>query len=630
MGQSHSTVTRVQKRIKLVDRQSTPQQFHSVEARPPRCSSIYGRIIHRMGGSVQGRKGPRSMDTGAVASQEHQYPGNDGNKIWSNGPPKQGIKHLHKDPDRQQDGSILLNQERRHRGEDNLRHCLGLLALGHIKTDHSYSKPHSRSGKQCGRPRIKGDEGPIGFSVIPRDISKITKSLGTFENRPVCQPLEPTGPKLLCLDETTGGLGDGCSVNSLARDRQLRLPPMDLDPKGNPKNPLSTSGVSFNNSNVAKEKLVQSPNPNVNRIPYPSPGSTKNFKNCQGRSTKARQEVQFGRLESIRNRITSKGISKKIAEIITDKNRKSTRDLYEHHWKQWNSWCNRRGIPALSAPLNEVLNYLNSKFEEGLEVSSIGVIRAAIASTINPIDGYNVGSHPLMIDFFKGLWNRRPKKPKMVSNWNAQQVLNKFIDWGQNKDLDLKHLSWKLAMLMALASAGRCQELSSLDVNCTKNTPEGIIFTLKKHKKNKKCNEKAGLIFISKIEDSREICPIACMEEYISRTSHVRNKEDSNILFRNLINLNLGVSPATISRWITSAIKESGQEVKNSLVGHSARSKSVTIAKIKGLSTREIMQAVEWKSSDTFHSYYYKPNSCFELGNKVLSTSKQVSVNHGV
>jgi hypothetical protein len=59
----------------------------------------------------------------------------------------------------------------------------------------------------------------------------------------------------------------------------------------------------------------------------------------------------------------------------------------------------------------------------------------------------------------RAIFNQRVPMSKYQFSWNVDTVLSEISSWGTNDDLDIKSLSWKLTMLLALASAGRSSEL---------------------------------------------------------------------------------------------------------------------------------------------------------------------------
>ena len=115
-------------------------------------------------------------------------------------------------------------------------------------------------------------------------------------------------------------------------------------------------------------------------------------------------------------------------------------------------------------------------------MGTISLHRSTLSSTLPGLDGYTVGSHPTIVSLMKGFMNTRPRKHKIVPAWSVDEVLKTLITWGDNKYLEPRKLTWKLAMLIALPASNRVSELKSLDTRYMKKVPDGITFHLVKHK----------------------------------------------------------------------------------------------------------------------------------------------------
>ena len=69
-----------------------------------------------------------------------------------------------------------------------------------------------------------------------------------------------------------------------------------------------------------------------------------------------------------------------------------------------------------------------------------------------------------MTRFFKGIFNIRPPKPKYSFTWDVGKVLCYLGSLPTNRKLNLRLLTLKLVMLVALVTAGRCSSLIALDL----------------------------------------------------------------------------------------------------------------------------------------------------------------------
>ena len=74
-----------------------------------------------------------------------------------------------------------------------------------------------------------------------------------------------------------------------------------------------------------------------------------------------------------------------------------------------------------------------------------------------------MGQHPLITRLIKGVFHSRPLLPHYTHTWDVQTVLDFLRSLGDNKELSLKHLSWKVTMLLALSCPSRSVDL---DLSC--------------------------------------------------------------------------------------------------------------------------------------------------------------------
>ena len=63
---------------------------------------------------------------------------------------------------------------------------------------------------------------------------------------------------------------------------------------------------------------------------------------------------------------------------------------------------------AYNPPLNTVLDFLASLHEQGLSYTTINTARSALSAIILPTDNVNIGSHPIVSRFMKGIFKNNP------------------------------------------------------------------------------------------------------------------------------------------------------------------------------------------------------------------------------
>lgn len=287
-------------------------------------------------------------------------------------------------------------------------------------------------------------------------------------------------------------------------------------------------------------------------------------------------------------------------------------------------WCREKGISPVLPSISDILDYLLSLKDRNLKVSSIATIKTALSTILPPIDNVKIGKHPEVISFFKGLYNQYPQLPKNPPKWQVDEVLEKIITWGNNLTLEIKFLTWKLAMLFALTSAGRCSELSRLCMMHSTSLPDGFRFRLTSHKKNDKTSAYPGTLFIPTFPDNPIICPVKCMEWYLIKTAAFRSginedipEGEEELLFRSISQPQLGITPKTFSTWVTTCIVG---ETPSESMGHEARGAGTTKAFYEGkLSLQEIMDGANWRSDSVFRQFYRNPEFNPKMGRAVLN-----------
>ena len=114
--------------------------------------------------------------------------------------------------------------------------------------------------------------------------------------------------------------------------------------------------------------------------------------------------------------------------------------------------------------MNTILDFLLEQFDVGKQYHTINTIRSAISMTHEHFDEVAVGQHPLVTRFFWGVFNSRPPAPQYSSTWDVNRVLSYLKSLLTDDPLPLTLLSYKLAVLFALANADRSSDLAALDL----------------------------------------------------------------------------------------------------------------------------------------------------------------------
>ena len=110
-----------------------------------------------------------------------------------------------------------------------------------------------------------------------------------------------------------------------------------------------------------------------------------------------------------------------------------------------------------------MLDFLVSLHERG-HYTTINIARSALSAIILPTDNVNIGSHPIVSRFMKGIFKNNPPVPRYRTTWNVSPVLSYLSSLPKPNQSNLISLTLKLVMLIALVSAQRGQSLHILDI----------------------------------------------------------------------------------------------------------------------------------------------------------------------
>ena len=144
--------------------------------------------------------------------------------------------------------------------------------------------------------------------------------------------------------------------------------------------------------------------------------------------------------------------------------------------RQWNNWWQ---INSTTAPISKVLEFLYDQFELGKQYKTINSLRSAISLTHDDVDGTRIEQHPSVTYFLKG-YTLKTSSPQILHGLGCGHhvQLSHLSALPDSPDLDLKLLTYKAVMLLALTNADRCSDLSALDLNYRTYHSNGVCFAI--------------------------------------------------------------------------------------------------------------------------------------------------------
>ncbi|XP_016341804.1 uncharacterized protein LOC107688601 [Sinocyclocheilus anshuiensis] len=347
------------------------------------------------------------------------------------------------------------------------------------------------------------------------------------------------------------------------------------------------------------------------------------FMNCLSQFREGARGSSLG-LARDRANLNTLGLPPRVVATIQNARASATHSLYDCKWCVFEEWCKGRQLLSYQCSVVDILGFLQDLIDAGKSFSTIKVYLAAIAACHVGFDGTTVGQHPLIRRFMKGARRSLPVTRRAVPGWDLSMVLEALSQqpFEPLGTIPLKLLSFKAALLLALASAKHVSDLHALSVHpsCTNFSLSGDkIFLRPIPAFMPKCFPAFTCEVLelsafhpppfSSAEDQRlnALCPVLALRVYIDRTSPFRRSDQ---LFISWAPQNTGnpISKQHLSHWLVEAIslayESKGVQPPEGLKAHSIRGMAVSWALFKGVSLQDICAAASWASPHTFVRYY--------------------------
>ena len=161
-------------------------------------------------------------------------------------------------------------------------------------------------------------------------------------------------------------------------------------------------------------------------------------------------------------------------------------------------------------PTEDVVNFLANLYSEGYQYQSLNPYRSAISSTHQYVDGVSVGNHPTVTRLLQGVLNSRPPQPAF---WDVGVVIQHIKGLGANKNLSLKQLTMKTAMLLALTRPSRSVDLSKLNLQMRSFKSNGVVFRPVHLAKQGRSSKPIAVFFFLSFAEDHTICPMGIRGE---------------------------------------------------------------------------------------------------------------------
>jgi integrase len=227
----------------------------------------------------------------------------------------------------------------------------------------------------------------------------------------------------------------------------------------------------------------------------------------------------------------------------------------------------------------------------------------------------------------------RPRDRKPFPSWDLSLVLARLLraPFEPLQSAEPKYLSWKVAFLLALATAKRRSELRAFSKsilrteNWSSVTLKPLVNFVAKTEVPGRPETRLQDVTIPALgpylgpdlDTDAKNCPVRAIKIYLSRTQAKReNRQEFFIPYKP--GCKTSISPPTISSWIKKTVlfayqDASPDEAANLQVrAHDLRAMATSWNLHSSVRLTDILKAAQWRSHNTFTSFYLKDMTLYE------------------
>ena len=276
-------------------------------------------------------------------------------------------------------------------------------------------------------------------------------------NRSVRFQSQSQTPPLRLSSPRPESMGSGCDVIQLGAPTSICLPTIQSHSLHLSQDQVVGMQNSVDSPSVATQKLVQFTV--VSTVGQSQSTATETRPSITGK----RQATTSGptvscssRMAVIRHSIRERKFSHRVADIVSQARRPSTRNVYQSRWCIFTDWCISRQIDPISASMSQIADFLIFLFsDKKLSMSSVKGYRVMLSNTLKFRSGRDIGHDPVISEVIRSLELQRPVTRSLTPRWNLTCVLWSLCKapYEPLSRSDMTSLTYKTVFLLAFATA---------------------------------------------------------------------------------------------------------------------------------------------------------------------------------
>lgn len=283
--------------------------------------------------------------------------------------------------------------------------------------------------------------------------------------------------------------------------------------------------------------------------------------------------------------------------------RTSTKKQYSQYIGKWEKYATKNNCSILNPQLPQVCTFLRTLYEQGLAHGAVNTARSALSLILPKMNCLEIGKQTEIRWVVKSIYEKKPPKPKYNTFWDVSKVFRLFNDWPENKFLSLKHLTWKLNMLLLLVTSQRGQTILNLSVTGMSLTRDIVVFRMQTLLKHNRLGDPLDTIFLQSYNSNPKLCVVRTLKTYLVIVGpHRKNMKQ---LLLSIAKPYHEVKRDTIARWTINTLQAAGIDT-GKYKGHSTRGASASATRSSGVNINVIMKHAGWRCEESFARHYNK------------------------
>ena len=278
----------------------------------------------------------------------------------------------------------------------------------------------------------------------------------------------------------------------------------------------------------------------------------------------------------------------------------STRQMYAGAWRQWERWCQGRGLQPIPASPEALAAFLAERAEAGLTFGTLDGYCSGIAHRHHQQGLPDPTADVVVRRVRRGQRRIMGVAPRRQAHPLAVPELSQIVACiDTDSAIGVRD---RAVILIGYASAMRPGEVSALDVEDIITKPSGILLTVRRSKTDQ--DGRGQLVGVAR-GDNRHTDPIRALDDWLKIRPAVPGALFTRVIYPGRVTIER-IGPRAVSRLVQERGNAAGFD-RLPISGHSLRAGHATTAALNGAPIDRIAAQTRHRDLGTLLNHYIRP-----------------------